>query len=108
MNLLKETIEKLQDEGKNPQDVMWVGSRSKYFSWDHFKKIADREYDESYGSEEVYPGLLIVGNSWWLERHEYDGSEWWEYKEYPTRPKDNVEVSNLFVDDHYNFPEIED
>lgn len=22
----------------------------------------------------------------WLERHEYDGSEWWEYKTMPTEP----------------------
>lgn len=29
---------------------------------------------------------MIVGDDWWMERHEYDGSEWWEFKELPKKP----------------------
>lgn len=107
-NLLEETLEKLKESDKKESEVEWVGTSTKWFSWDHFKKISDEEYDSSYGSEEVYPGLLIVGSNWWLERHEYDGSEWWEYKEIPKKPERFIEVSNVFVDDHYKFPEMED
>lgn len=27
---------------------------------------------------------MVVGDDWWLERHEYDGSEWWEFKRLPS------------------------
>ena len=30
-----------------------------------------------------YPFLKNLGRDFWLERHEYDGSEWWEYKSIP-------------------------
>jgi hypothetical protein len=30
--------------------------------------------------------LQLVGETFWIERAEYDGSEWWEYKEIPKRP----------------------
>ena len=30
---------------------------------------------------EVAEDLVVVGDNWWIERHEYDGNEWWEYKE---------------------------
>jgi hypothetical protein len=26
---------------------------------------------------------MVIGSDWWLERHEYDGSEWWEFKSLP-------------------------
>jgi hypothetical protein len=34
--------------------------------------------------------LEIVGDDWWLERHEYDGAEWWEYKTKPSMPESIV------------------
>jgi len=30
--------------------------------------------------------LYVVGEDWWLERGEYDGSEWWEFKRLPECP----------------------
>lgn len=92
MNLLYETIEILQQHGKNPADVEWVGDNEKYCDWDTFAKYANRMYNNDYGCEEVNTDLIVCGSYFWLERHEYDGSEWWEYKELPVKPLDEGEV----------------
>lgn len=77
---------------------MWVGSRKNYVDIDKFIELADTEYDESYGSPKVAENLLIVGYNWWLERHEYDGSEWWEYKSMPEMPENKIELKALTID----------
>lgn len=96
INLLQETLEMINYWGKTPQDVEWCGTRTRgYFNWDHFSHIANVEYDESYGDQNVYPNLVIVGKDWWLERHEYDGSEWWEYKTLPEKPEKEILVKSV-------------
>ena len=80
MNLLEETILCLNNNGKVTSDVLWVGNYELKTNWENFSKIADVEYNEGFGSQEVATDLLIVGKDWWLERHEYDGSERWEFK----------------------------
>lgn len=45
-----------------------------------------------YGAAHVPTDLAIVGKGWWLERGEYDGSEWWNFKE---TPKQINEVRNI-------------
>lgn len=88
MNLLKETKAVLHSKGKKASDVLWCGSEKfGWFSWRVFRKVADVEYDSGYGAAEVAVDLLVVGTDFWLERGEYDGSEWWEFKEIPTRPQ---------------------
>ena len=87
MNLLRETRAVLREHGKNNNDVIWVGRRSinAVCSWGEFEKQAENiEYDDSYGIPEVPEDLVVVGVDWWLERASYDGSEWWEYKTFPT------------------------
>lgn len=88
-NLLQETIQALANESKTPEDVDWVGSKNgqHILSWDQFAAFATNfNYDDGYGSHEIPLELVVVGKAdWWLERHEYDGSEWWEYKQKPTR-----------------------
>ena len=88
-NLLKETIEELRRNGKDEKDVLWVGSSDgKYaISWEEFKKIADIEYDCKFGAQEIAEDLVVVGKDWWLERHEYDGSEWWAFKTLPRKQR---------------------
>jgi hypothetical protein len=90
-NLLKETLNVMKRNKKFPEDVLWCGSEMGYFDWDKFKLLANKDYDSGYGSCEVATDLIIVGNNWWLERHEYDGSEWWEFKTVPIKP------SNEFI-----------
>ena len=89
MNLLEETLEVLAKFGKTPKDVRWVGSADGEFAitWDEFVKIADVEYNDGFGAQEVAEDLVVVGDDWWLERREYDGSEWWEFKTLPKKKK---------------------
>lgn len=96
VNLLKETIGVLNENGKNPANVLWVGDTTLHFSWKDFEKMADREYDGGFGGAEVLRKLLIVGDDWWLERHEYDGSEWWEYKSLPVKPSKEFVMPSVF------------
>jgi len=91
MNLKNETLEILKKNGKSFDDVEWIGSKTHQIRKEDFLVLADVEYDEGYGCMEVANDLLIVGKDWWLERHEYDGSEWWEFKIIPKKPKEIIE-----------------
>lgn len=42
------------------------------------------EYDDGFGGQELFGRILTNKNSW-LERGEYDGSEWWDYRTIPTK-----------------------
>lgn len=93
-NLLEETIKILNDCGKTEDDVLWVGCCEDWASccpdvkntWEWFKSKADFEYDDGYGHEEINMSLVVVGKDFWLERNNYDGSEWWEFKQMPVEP----------------------
>ena len=98
MNLLKDTLEELQQNGKTEADVRWVGNKTHKATWNAFKSVADTEFDGGFGFAKVAQDLLIVGDNWWLERHEYDGSEWWEYKELPKEPIETIDLKALTVD----------
>jgi hypothetical protein len=97
MNLLKETLYILEQNNKSEKDILWIGNLQFKITWENFKQIADVEYDSGYGSSQVAQDLLIVGNGWWLERGEYDGSEWWSYKETPRMPNGTITISSLTV-----------
>ena len=107
ITLKQETIEILYAHNKCPDDIVWIGISGEDDVEDYkynnipcempqelFWKIADRVYDDGFGSHIVPLNLKIVGDNWWLERHEYDGSEWWEFKTLPTRPSN---IRNPFV-----------
>jgi len=85
MNLLKETLDILNDSNILEDQILYVAGKKSNIkiSWEHFKKIADTDYDNGYGGQEVAQDLVIVGNDFWLERSEYDGSEWWSFKKKP-------------------------
>lgn len=101
MNLLEETVRSMSNEGLTPNDVKWIGARDGEYAitWKQFEIIANVNYDASYGSAEVAEDLVVVGSDWWLERHEYDGSEWWEFKKLPTK-KDNAIPFNLVLENN--------
>ena len=95
-NFLAETKDVLAASGKVPADVRWVGVLKPSWSkegdgpsagtWDDFECLANFDYDSGYGGNEVASHLVIVGDDWWLERGEYDGSERWEFKTLPQKP----------------------
>ena len=61
-------------------------------TWDNFSSNANFSYDNGYGGEEIPLDLIVVGKDFWLERHEYDGSEWWEFKSMPDEPEETREL----------------
>ena len=105
-NFKEETLKKLKEYGKTVEDIKWIGCRSFKIPPDLFWELADRFYDCGYGSTEVAPDLLIAGDNWWLERHEYDGAEWWEYKKIPNEPDKTIDIPSVFpflYDERYFF-----
>lgn len=93
-NLRQETAEYLKQNGKTAADVRWVqfGHNPSFrCTFEEFVAAANFEYDSGYGGAEVDQALKVVGDDWWLERGEYDGSEWWEFKTMPTKP-DEIRV----------------
>lgn len=89
-NFLQETVTILDFYKKSPIDVEWVGNTDFYFTWDEFAAVANIEYNSGFGGAEAAEDLKVVGKDFWLERHEYDGSEWWEYKEHPVKPAKHI------------------
>lgn len=83
MNLYEETIKELAENGKTFDDVVAICGNEFQITKDDFVKYSNTEYDSGYGAPEVAEDLLVVGNDFWLERHDYDGSEWWEFKAMP-------------------------
>lgn len=82
MNLLHETIDAILNSGHDKSQIIFVGSEKSGHccTWDEFEKLADREYNESYGSPEVADDLIIVfGDGAKMLRGEKDGSEWWDF-----------------------------
>lgn len=47
----------------------------------------DFEYDEGFGTQELY-GIVWLEDGTWLSRREYDGSEWWEHHLMPVVPQE--------------------
>ncbi len=113
-NLLNETLEIMKKNNKTPEDVNFIRCKwsnwekdfeyseyKHYMTWDDFASQADKEYDNGYGGTEVKDDLQIVGTNWWLERHEYDGFEWWEFKSLPKKPKEYKKFNPFKEEDEW-------
>ena len=93
INFLEETTDFLAEHDKSWNDVHFIRTNEvQVKDIEKFKKSMDFEYDNGYGSEEIPLDLVVVGKDWWLERHEYDGSEWWEYKTIPPSSNNSEDV----------------
>ena len=55
--------------------------------YDNFIKKLDVEYDDGYGSQELF-GTVWLKDGTWMDRGEYDGSEWWNHQVCPDVPKE--------------------
>ena len=93
-NFKEETLEVLKENHKTWNDVKFIQGNDFRASNDkeELLNLMDFVYDSGFGAPEIAEDLVIVGDNWWLERHEYDGSEWWEFKELP---KPNKEVRQI-------------
>ncbi len=102
MNLLEETIIAINKSGHKPSDIIFIGSEESGYSctWDEFKALANRKYDQSYGAQKVASDLIIVfSDKQKMWRNEYDGAEWWELSVPFKQPKQKKKIKHLFVDE---------
>ena len=83
MNLKEETLEVLDIHGKRKEDVKYVCGEDFQISLEQFWKLADTEYNNFYGAPEIATDLTLIGDEFWMERGEYDGSEWWDFHTMP-------------------------
>lgn len=66
--------------------ILKVGHTEK--EMEAFLNELDFEYDSGYSIQYLFGTIWLKSNEAWLERGEYDGSEWWEYKERPEITKE--------------------
>lgn len=88
-NLLAETLKVIHDFGRSPCEIVYIGSNrtGHRCTWDEFMQLADEPYDRGYGSAQVATDLILLfADGSWMERAEYDGAEWWEFKQTPKIP----------------------
>jgi len=102
-NLLNETMLLFKQLEKTAADIDFIGSSDGEYVcyWDTFIHIADVEYDNSFGFNEVASNLVIVfKDGTWLSRGEYDGSEWWNVHRLPKKKDDAKPVTNVMNIDY--------
>lgn len=101
-NLWDETMRKLANHDLDfDKDVIQVQTADGYIAKELFKMMAMAiNYDSGYGSAEIREDLVIMGDGWWLERNEYDGSEWWVYCTPPTLLYDDAGATRLTTYDY--------
>jgi hypothetical protein len=59
----------------------WTASQ-----YSSFLDSLDFDYDDGYGAQYL-TGTIWYADGTWSTRHEYDGSEWWEYLQCPAIPE---------------------
>jgi hypothetical protein len=50
--------------------------------YEELLKFLDREYSNGYGGQELF-GIIYCEDGIWIDRGEYDGTEWWNLNRYP-------------------------
>ena len=96
-NLLTETVEVLQRNGKTLADIVWFGKRDCSFEDVEIDELLKLAYNDNWGCAEVDLEFILVGEDFWLQRREYDGMEWWEYNTYPLKPVKKAKIEKSAI-----------
>lgn len=97
-NLLQETIKAIYASGHTLQDILFIGSIDSRHccTWREFEALADIEYDEGFGRQNVARDLEIVfADCARLKRADYDGEESWKLIKTFRMPADVHPISAL-------------
>jgi len=78
-NLKDETLHELKRFGKSTDDIVAIYGDDYCITLENFLALADTDYDDGYGGQEVAKDLRILGKDFLMIRNTYDGSEWWEF-----------------------------
>jgi hypothetical protein len=79
-NLLEETTKVIYASGHTLVDIVFIGAESTghQCTWIEFMGLADIEYDDDFGLQNVARDLVIAfSDRARLVRHDYDGQEGW-------------------------------
>lgn len=60
-------------------------SRTSEEETEFLKGLQTIDYDEGYGSQELF-GIIVFKDGSWMDRYEYDGSEHWVHNSCPEEP----------------------
>ena len=103
INFKEETLEILKENGKTFDDVLFIQGDDFCVTntKEEILKLMDFEYDNGFGGNYIVSDLKIVGKDFWLERHEYDGSEWWEFKQIPVKLPTEQKITTVMA--HYGW-----
>jgi len=98
INMKTELVAVLAQHERTLNDIIWVGGEDYYIPIDNFLELIEAtDYYPGFGWQEVAKDLVVMCNGGWLERQEYDGSEWWEFKTTPVQPDKCMKVKHLTV-----------
>lgn len=100
MNLLQETIEFISKSDRKPSEIVFIGSKYSGYSctWEEFETLANRDYDNASGGQEVACDLIILFNEGALMwRARYCGEERWEYTAPLKVPTKTKPIKSLFA-----------
>jgi hypothetical protein len=71
---------------ENPDDrKFFLTTGFTEYEYNQFLSDIDREYNNGYGGQEL-DGMIWYEDGTWTTREEFDGSEWWVYREVPEIP----------------------
>ena len=101
MNLYDETIETLENHDKTIADIEYIGTlRTKINTNKALELMKKTNYDSGYGRQEIACNLMIKGADFIMTRGEYDGSEWWVYRQTnPSLPQVESDVKSFKTND---------
>lgn len=99
-NLLDETLEAITESGHTPADILFIGSldTGHRCTWQEFEVLANIEYEYSYGAQKVATDLVLAYcDGQRMQRGEFDGSEYWDYRRPYIDPTIVKKITSLFV-----------
>jgi hypothetical protein len=102
MNLLTETLDSIEYWNLLSEDITFIGSLTSGYrcTWDEYRTLADIEYDNGRGAQEIAIDLVIVfKNKGMLYRWENKGSEGWTYQEPFLIPEESRKIVRLTAPD---------
>lgn len=97
INFYDETYKAIVDSNHTIDDidffsmVIMDNRKEVQFSFDDFKRNSNFYYDNGFGTAVINLSLKIIfKDGTFMERREYDGSEWWEFVQIPKKDKSKV------------------
>lgn len=108
MNLWKETLEIIENNGRKFDDVTLIHGKEFAITKEQFLELANVDYDNGYGGVEVAEDLVIEGKDFYMLRKTYDGSEWWEFIDLKPKHYPIERIQRLVRDEEHYWANLKD